>query len=362
MRVAFYIGRFNRGGAETLLLDIFSRKDTLPFDPVCIYRSEGTLSESFHETKVPLIRLPRNKSWLIYSLRLRRLLKKEKIDIVHAQTSLNAIIAILCTFGTGIKVVNTFHGFSFSSASKWLRRFVFKGCGRLIFVSEYEKNHYLLRGEFGAKNKCAVVYNGVNFEKFQLQRKQKENDFVVEMGMVGSFGEGRNHYFICQFLDYLKKRGENFHFSFIGASRPSELPLYEKCVSFCKEHGLVENVTFVGLSNNVPGLLKKMDLFIYATRHDSFGIAVIEAIAAGVPTIVNDWEVMKEITNQGEYASLFPTDNITSLYELYHDFVIHRQSWIEKAYQSAIEVRRRYDIDRHIACLEQEYELVMDSK
>lgn len=362
MKVAFYIGRFNRGGAETMLLDIFSRKESLPFDPVCIYRSEGTLSESFHETKVPLIRLQRNKSWLIYTIRLRRLLIKEKINIVHAQTSLNAIIAILCTFGTGIKVVNTFHGFSFSSASRWLRRFVFKGCDRLIFVSEYEMDYYLSRGEFGSKNKCSVVYNGINFEKFQLKSDQYEVSEVVEMGMVGSFGEGRNHYFICQFLDYLKKRGEKFHFSFIGASRPSELPLYNKCINYCNKHGLDENVTFVGLSNDVPGLLKKMDLFLYATRHDSFGIAVIEAIAAGVPTIVNDWDVMKEITSQGEYAPLFLTDNIDSLYDLYHDFVVHRQTWKEKAFQSALEVRRRYDIDRHIDCLKHEYELVMDDQ
>lgn len=360
MKVAFYIGRFNRGGAETLLLDILCRKETLPFDAICVYRSEGTMSDAFHAAEVPLIRLPRKKSWLIYTLKLRRLLIREGVDIIHAQTSLNAIIAILCTIGTKIKVVNTFHGFSFASANKWLRKFVFNGCNGLIFVSEYERDYYLNRGDFGAQNKCLVVYNGVNFDKFQLGGKSEEVGAVVEMGMVGSFGEGRNHFFVCQFLNYLKNKGEKFHFSFIGASRPSEQAIFDNCVTYCKDHGLEEYVTFVGLSNDVPGLLNKMDLFLYATRHDSFGIAVIEAIAAGVPTIVNNWGVMKEITNQGKYATLFQTDDIESLYGIYCDFVSNRQIWRERANKSAELVRHRYDIDRHISCLAAEYARIIN--
>ncbi len=73
MKIAYFVGSLNRGGAETLLADIFSRGETLPFEAVCIYRMEGNMSEAFHCTAVPMLRLPRKHSWLMYGVRIRRL-------------------------------------------------------------------------------------------------------------------------------------------------------------------------------------------------------------------------------------------------------------------------------------------------
>lgn len=67
---------------------------------------------------------------------------------------------------------------------------------------------------------------------------------------------------------------------------------------------------FLGLWDDVPSLLATMDAFVYATRHDSFGIAVVEAMASRVPTFVNDWGVMNELTKGGRYATLYKTDDI----------------------------------------------------
>lgn len=361
MKVAFYIGRLNRGGAETLLADIFN-SESLPFEAVCVYRSEGNISESFHSANVPMIRLPRKKSWLLYTIRMRKLLLREHVDIVHAQTSLNAIIAILCTMFTPIKVVNTFHGFSFAHAHKLLRRFVFKGCDRMVFVSDYERQYYLKRGGFGAEKKCCVVYNGVNFDKFPIVQKPEKESKTVEMCMVGSFGSGRNHIFVCRFLHKLKEKGYDFHFSFIGGARDSERGVYEQCVSYCKENDLMDNVTFVGLSNDVPKLLSTMDAFVYATRHDSFGIAVIEAISAGLPTFVNDWEVMNEITHQGNLATLYMTNDEESLCSAYDYFVNHRDECWDKAHESAMAVREQYAIKNHIAGLAEVYAEIICNK
>jgi len=354
-KVAFYIGSLNRGGAETLLVDIFSQGGELPFDAVCIYRKEGTLSDSFHRSGVKMVKLPQKKSWLLYVLKMRQLLKKEKVDIVHAQTSLNAIIAIICTKFTHIRVVNTFHGFSFASAHRWLRRLVFKGCDRLVFVSDYERKYYLDRGDFGAVAKCRVVYNGVSFEKFGFLPEPKDMDSPIRMCMVGSFGSGRNHMFVCQFLNHLKGKGVDFRFTFIGAARESEQSVYDDCVSYCKEHALMDRVEFMGLSNEVPQLLNTMDAFLYSTRHDSFGIAVIEAIAAGLPTFVNDWSVMKEITEEGRFAVLYPSEEVEPLYEKFEDFMNHRKEYWVSAHNSALAVRDKYSIEKHIGHLSELY-------
>ena len=352
MKVAFFFGSLNRGGAETLVSDVLKQWRSAPFEAVCIYRNEGNLSSVFHNSGAPMLKLPRKRSWLLYAVRLRRLLKREHINVIHAQTSLNAIIAVLCTLGTPIRVVTTFHGFGFVGAPRLLRRLVFRGSDRIVFVSDYLKSGYLQRGSFGCEDKCRVVHNGIDFSKFGESIIQRDDSRErVEMCMVGSFGEGRNHLFVCRFLNALKEDGCNFHFTFVGAARESEREIFDQCVDYCKQHGLENDVTFAGLRDDVPALLETMDAFVYSTRHDSFGIAVIEAIASGLPTFVNDWCVMQEITANGAYAQLYKTDDVESLRAKFHDFLSHRREYLQHARAGAAAIRNLYGIERHIADL-----------
>ena len=358
-KIAFYIGSLNRGGAETLLVDIFNHTDLLPYEVVCIYRNDGNLTNLFCQTGVRMIKLPRKRSWLLYVVRFRRLLKKEKVDIVHSQTSLNAIIAVLSTRFTKINVVNTFHGFDFAQANRALRKLVFKGCRRLIFVSRFERQFYLERGDFGVSDKCDVVYNGISFVKFAPLDRHSCFNNPLKMCMVGSFGSGRNHLFVCHFLNLLKERGIDYKFYYIGAARESERNVYDDCYNYCKEHNLLDRVEFKGLCNNVPQQLSMMDAFVYSTRHDSFGISVIEAIASGLPTFVNDWGVMKEITNDGEYAVLYPSEDLDALFERFNSFLANRTEYERLAQKSAMAVRERYSIEAHISQLSSIYAQIL---
>ena len=61
MKVAYYFGRLNRGGAETLVADLLMCHENIPFQPVCIYRDEGTLSEMFRQSGAPMLKLRRRK-------------------------------------------------------------------------------------------------------------------------------------------------------------------------------------------------------------------------------------------------------------------------------------------------------------
>ena len=360
MKIAFFLGSLNRGGAETLLADIFGRGADLPFEAVCIYRNEGSMSDTFHSTSIPMLRLRRKRSWLQYGVRLRRLVLKEKVDIVHAQTAFNAMLAIIFLACTGVKVVTTFHGFGFVNANPLYKRLVFRHSRRLFFVSNYEREVFMKHGCYGVEERCAVVYNGIDFSKFGYAKPPDSDSSVVQACMVGSFGEGRNHLFVCECLNALKEKGVPFHFTFVGAARDSERAIYDNCVDYCHQHGLDDNVTFYGLSNDVPGLLVGMDAFVYATRHDSFGIAVIEAIATGLPTFVNDNEVMQELTANGTFATLYKTEDVGSFVAQFEKSLTHRQDTWQQARESAKAVRERYGIDSHIKTLTMHYQSVMD--
>jgi glycosyltransferase involved in cell wall biosynthesis len=57
---------------------------------------------------------------------------------------------------------------------------------------------------------------------------------------------------------------------------------------------------------------------------------VIEAIAAGVPVMVNDWPVMKEVTLNGKLATIYKTKSEDSFYECFSDFMNNREKYAKR--------------------------------
>ena len=358
MRVAFFFGGLNRGGAESLVLDVCKKKSIAPFEIVCLYRKDGDYLDSFKETGVDLLKVEQDgKNPFRFLASFRKAILSNKIDIVHAQTGFNALICMIALTFTHVKLITTFHGLDFASAPWWKRKPVYQKSKSIICVSGYEKQYYQDKWKLPDDNKLNVVYNGVDFSKLDIP-VPKDNSPVclnkdcLNMMMVGSFRSIRAHYFLCKVADALNKRGFLFHLYFVGRRDSLEFRYYDCCIDYCNTHNLNEYVHFMGNRSDIPFLLKQMDLFLYASNRDTFGIAVLEAMASGLPVLVNDWAVMKEITNNGELATLFETNNIDDCVSKILAFKKMKEQDPENLEQDcqriSLAVRERYSIEKHI--------------
>jgi len=322
VKVAFMLGSLNRGGVETMLLDVLHYSKQSDFHLTGIYRYDGNLSKEYLASGIPIVKQsPGNYLRILgYLDSLRNVFKKNGINIVHTHQSLDTIYAWLATIGLKIKIIQTVHSFDFEGgySGQILKRISFMISDKLIFVSSFQKEYYQNK-YFLHPHKIKVVYNGVDFGKFVSDKTPnfkpslhlKETDFL--MGMVGNFSPGRDHMTICRFLLLLKESGFHFYFAFIGSENRSSPDLYYDCVGFCMKNNLTDRVFFLGERKDVPEILPQLDSFIFSTKHDTFSISLIEAIAAGIPVFVNDWEVMKEITENGKKAVLFQNGNEADL-------------------------------------------------
>ena len=369
MKVAFFIGSLNRGGAETLVLDTLRKRGSAPFECLLIYRHEGNLSEDFRDTGARMIRLKTGRFHTGLIRGLRKILKREQVDILHTQTTLNAFLGLLSVCFTQKKLVATFHGFYTSFLARVFTHLTMWFADACVFVSDYERKWYLKKTLFASPERCHVIYNGIDFTK--LDKPYPTPDFLegddlvpprrsIRLAMVGSFVGGRSQDFLCKCLRRLYEEGaRDFQFYFIGRRSDAEPERYDGCVRFCEESGLKENVHFVGGRGDVPAILRHVDGFVYSTNHDSFGIAVVEAMAVGVPVVVNDWDVMKEITDNGRTALLFETRNLESCVARIKELMQNLASYKEAASARAEEVRERFSIERHIQTLYGLYKLVI---
>ena len=206
--------------------------------------------------------------------------------------------------------------------------------------------------------KETILYNGISPEKFthSVHSVRKELNLSADrflMGFVGNFNTVRDQLTVCKALKRLKEQGMDFTFLFVGTAHIQEL--YDACYSYCEEHDLLENVKFPGSRSDVPEILAALDLFVYSSNHDTFGIAVVEAMMSGTPVVVNDLDVFKEITDEGRYASLYKTKDEASLAQNIHHLIQNTEERNELGLRGKQWAEKNYSIEAHIHQLNKLY-------
>ena len=370
MNIVYLLGALNRGGIEMLALDIFKEINCQDINLICIHRKYGLLYDEFKETRIPLNYFGKK---ITYIFRFRKLIKRNNIDIIHVHLLLDAIFAFVSTFRMRKSIIFTLHshGIKDSQITRIFRSFIMNRTTLNLFVSsslmEYYKNKFA-EIDYSTQR---VLYNGVNFNKINQGITTKvstlKNEFslfphYLMMGMVGSFTSVRDQMTICKFLNLLNKSKKDFYFFFVGGKANKEEELFQNCINYCKENGLENKIYFLGVRKDVPNILRQLDLFVYSSDHDTFGIAIIEAMYIGVPVLVNDWAVMREITEDGKLATLYKTKNEQDLLNKFIDYLNNKDKYIQKAIKASNCVKKKYSIETHITNLRNIYKSVIEYK
>lgn len=373
MKIAYLFGSLTHGGAETMMLDVFRNASRNGLDAFGIYRKTGEYENAFKQSGLSVYKLSAKKNLIKYLYLLRKLIVNNEAAVVHAQQPIDALYAYIACRGTGIRIMLTFHGYEFnhSLTSLSIIRLIIKRTHCNIFVSESQRNYYTKKYHLHPDNQ-KVVYNGISFQKIAVSEINPENRTAASqnirhelqisqdtflLGSVGNFLPGRDQMTLCRFAKELKQKGIDFRLLLIGKRLDFAARLFDQCVDYCKDNCLTDNVIFSGLRTDVPLILSQLDAFVYATDHDTFGIAVVEAMASAIPVFVNDWEVMNEITDRGKYATLYKTKDENDLLEKILLFLKEKNEFFVKAVAANHYVRDVFSIEKHIADLRKIYEL-----
>ena len=360
IKIAYLLGSLGRGGTETLMLDVFKYCRKEGSDIIGIYRKSGKYFDEFNKTGIPLLQVkPRFIFDPLYFRRLRKALKKNHVDVVHTQQAIDALYAKIACIGLGIKVILTFHGYNYryGRMNNIITHFIINKTNLNIYVSNSQRTDYFKNYRVKNNAKQVVIYNGISFKKLNnvefvsLRKEFNIPQSSLLLGSVGNFVKVRDQLTTCRFLNLLNKKEIDFAFLFAGARIESEAELFDQCTKYCEDHGLSQKVFFPGSRNDIPNILSQLDAFVYSTSHDTFGIAVIEAMAMGVPVFVNDWEVMIEITDGGNHGIIYETKNEENLMHRFMPFINQKEVYKEKARKDAIWARSHYGIQKHVSSL-----------
>ncbi len=321
MKVLHILDSLNRGGTETLALDVCRNARANGLDLTLAATGGGALEAEFQHSGVEFMRLRRRLPVdFLLVMQLRKLIKARGINVVHSHQAVEALHAYLATRGTSTKQVLSFHLCTADAKNRRALKFLAPRMHANVAVSHDLRNCLRTDAGLDTSRNYHVVYNGVDADRLRptggdLRAELNLTERELLLGMVGNFyADGRKDQLtVCRALPALFAAAPHARFVFAGAHAPAAPQLFDECVNFCRATGISDRVHFLGQRADIPDVLHALDLFVFSSRMDSFGVAVVEAMMTGVPAVVSDIGALREVTADGVYAAMFRTGDADEL-------------------------------------------------
>lgn len=218
---------------------------------------------------------------------------------------------------------------------------------RIVVVSEAIRQQFVKLAPDAAA-KIVVVYNGVDTEKFSPNRMLRQSvlrglGWDTNVQVVGTVSRLSSEKGIGYFVDAaneLVPQNPNARFLIVGEG-PERAELERRAKS--------NALRFVGMREDVPNWLNALDLFVLPSLAESFGLAVVEAMACGVPVVTLDVGGLREVVVQGETGLRLPPQEVDAIASAILELLRNadkRRVMGEKGRTRAIE---RFDLKRQAA-------------
>jgi len=361
MRVLHLLDSLNRGGAETLCLDVCRNARARELDLTFAATGGGELEDDFRRSGARFVRLSRRLPLDLKLVgRLRELIRERGVEVVHCHQAVEALHAYLATRGcSGVKRVLSFHLCAADAKNRVALKFLAPRMDANVAVSRELLSCLEVEGGFQTAKNFHVIHNGVDAARLQtanggnLRAELNLTKSELVLGMVGNFyADGRKDQLtVCRALPVVFRQLPDAHFVFAGGYAEAAPQVYQECVNCCREGGIAGRVHFLGKRADIANVLDALDIFVFSSRRDSFGVAVVEAMLKGVPAVVSNIGALLEVSGGGEYASVFRTGDADDLSRRLIELGKDRERRAQLGERARLWAEREFSIEAHIANL-----------
>lgn len=298
-KVLHVIGNLEIGGAEIVAMNYYRLIDREKYEfHYLVYSSK----KGYYEDEVTalggkVIHLNYSYSKLLsFSRKFLKLIKKEKYDIIHSHMLFNNGIVLKLANVANIPM-RISHSHSTRNKVKEtkilklyeivMRKIInenathFLSCSTQAGEFLYGRKKYIKNG--------IMIPNGIDTQKFQfneqkrkdIRKKHMIDDDVVLLGAVGHLESVKNHQYLLDLIYELRESKYNLLLVGDGSK-------YTELINKSKRLGIENQIILTGNVSNVEEYLSAMDLFLFPSLYEGFGISVIEAQANGLECLISD--------------------------------------------------------------------------
>jgi glycosyltransferase involved in cell wall biosynthesis len=292
---------------------------------------------------------------------IERLARSISAAVIHVQTEGLVPSASMAASKLQLPLVATLHGVNthprFLHTAYQKRRFVvgLASANSIILVGEPLREFF--KNYIGSDRNFVVVPNGVDAPLENHKRAVLANN-PRRLVSIANLQEGKGLDLTLRALARLEHIGiSNWIYRIIGDG-PDRAAL----TKLTTDLGLTDKVTFVGLVRHAEifNYLACHDIFVLPSYREAFGIAYLEAMAAGLVTIGVMGQGPSQFIRNGENGVLVPPHDVEALVAALRDILTgDRDHWCEIACRGRETVQRSYTWDQHAEQLIDVYEQVI---
>lgn len=321
VKILHIINNLSKGGAERLLVNVLphyrSKEIEVSVLQISDLYSEKQYINELEDNDINVSTLGKHSVYHpINILLLKKYLKKNRFDVVHVH-----LFPSMYWAGIVKKMMKTDTKFVFTEHSnenkrfnksyfKYIDRFIYKEYDKIIAISPSIKQKLMDWTEMN--DKISLIRNGVDTDSFKEAKAYEKNVFLQELGlplhaklilMTARFFYPKDHKTVVNALDYLS---DDFFILFAGDAGDKK-----SVEDYVKEKSMTGRVIFLGFRNDIPKLMKTVDVNVLSSDYEGMSGVTCEALASGVPFIGSDVLGVNDVVPNSSY--LFPAGDSKKL-------------------------------------------------
>ncbi|WPL17636.1 Putative glycosyltransferase EpsD [Thiorhodovibrio winogradskyi] len=285
------------GGTEMVIKNIIEgfagSYPDVDFSLFCIEKPLGPWGQELENKGIPIHSYSRRQGFdwsLIWAI--RRVVREQKIDILHCHQYTPWVYGLLASFWTRAKVIFTEHGRFYPDASSWKRRMLNPWFSRLTdattAISRATKQA-LVDYEAIKPSAISIIYNGIVPLRPDLAKVAKIRSDIgvadnhVLFGTVARFDPIKNQVMMLRAFARVAARHPGAWLLMVGDGVERV-----RLQALCQQLEIGERVFFSGYISNPVNHLGAMDVFLLSSLSEGTSMTLLEAMSLGKPCIVTD--------------------------------------------------------------------------
>jgi glycosyltransferase involved in cell wall biosynthesis len=350
------------GGGERYVADLTNALVARGHDVYVAVRRGSPLPRHLQLSPEKILTLPLRNALDVQSAReLEKFIGRKKIDVVHAHMARDYSLAsyaarrnrqtkFIVTRHVLFKL-NRLHRHTLSRATCVIA--VSQAVARELIASQVVKN-----------DQIAVIHNGIDVDRIKktcgalhlqlfLRTIGISRGIGVDGFLVGSIGELRplkRHDDFIRAAALILKEFPETHFVLAGVGE-----IREQLEQLAAELGLKDSFHFLGWLDEADKLLCAMDVFVSASETESFGLAIVEAMAAETAVVATATEGAREIIEDQKTGILVPIGDVNQIAQSVINLLRDPDKRRRLATESAQSAAKRFSLKRMVDEIEKVY-------
>jgi glycosyltransferase involved in cell wall biosynthesis len=332
----------NWGGGEAQVFGLLTHLAAKGHQNVLLGHPEGRIYEAVKKLNIktrPLI--VRNDFDPLAALRLSRIIREERCDLIHLHTKRAHALALwLRRRETTPKIVVT-RRMDYPVAKGWYTNQLYNS--KVDGVIAISRSIVSILSEGGVDSKkITLIHSGVDARRFErvAVRVKTDSDSAV-VGMAGIMEERKGHRSLLEAARLLKDRGQRIRYLLAGdGSLKPELQTRAATL------GLKDQVSFPGFISNIAEFLGAIDLFVMPSLFEGLSVAVLEAMAAGKPVVATNVGGLAESGIDSITGFLVPPQDPRALADAIEKLIAEKSLARRMGARGAERVREHFTLEK----------------